>query len=97
MLTCKVEVEIFVDHKVVKSKMWPACDIMNTSRTRAWATRQFNKFLSDFGGCDIGHNKIITVHWTAIYPDETGRARTHGHLSGVNGKRLVRDGIFEDY
>ena len=92
--TCKIEVEVCVDHKVIKSKVWPACDIMNTSRTRAWATRQFNKFMDDFSG-DYGRNKIISVHWTAIYPDETGRARMHGRLSGVNGKKLVRNGIFE--
>jgi len=94
--TCKIEVEVCVDRRVVKSRVWPECDIMKTSPSRAWATRQFNKFLSDFGGCDIGRDKIISVRWTAIYPEETGRGRMHGYLGGVNGKKLARSGIFED-
>ena len=96
MKTCRIEVEVCVGGKAVKSKAWPECDIMKTSTTRAWATRQFNKFLKDFSGCDFGINKVILVHWTAIYPESSGMGRLHGILSGVNGKRIVRNGIFED-
>ena len=96
MKTCKVQVEVWVDDTCIRHKTWPECDIMNTSRTRAWATRQFNRTLNDLASCLAGKDKIVSVCWTAIYPDKSGRGRIHGRLSGVNGKKLVRNGIFED-
>lgn len=96
MSVCKIDVEVRVDDAVIKTKIWPACDIMKTAPTRAWATRQFNAFLKDFSECDIGRDKIITVTWTARYGAEQGFGHSNGYLSGVNGKALSRRGIFED-
>jgi hypothetical protein len=91
--TCKIDVEVFVNRKVIKTKTWAACDVMKTGHTRAWATRQFNAFLKDFSECDIGKDKVVHVEWTADYGN-TGRI--NGWISGVNGKTLARRGIFED-
>ena len=93
---CKVEAEITIDNKVVKSKVWPECDIMKTSVTRAWTTRQFNAFLKDFANCDIGKDKIIRAFWVATYGEAQGYSRHTGYLSGVNGHSCIRRGVFEE-
>lgn len=92
---CHVEAEIIVDGKVVRSKTWPDLDVMKTSSTRAWATRQFNIFLKDFSSCDIGRDKVIRAEWTARYGAAQGNMSINGILSGVNGKTMARRGIFE--
>jgi hypothetical protein len=96
MVTCEVYVEISIDRRVMKTKTWPACDVMKTGPTRAWATRQFNAFLKDLNECAIGKDKVVSVRWTAQYGETQGFIRFSGWLSGVNGKTLARRGIFED-
>jgi hypothetical protein len=94
---CKVEAEITVDGKVVKSKVWPECDIMKTSVTRAWATRQFNLFLKEYarGGVELSRDKIIRAEWVATYGEAQGHTRLTGVISGVNGHVMARRGMFE--
>lgn len=96
MTTCKVEATLYVDRKPLKTKTWPACDIMKTSVTRAWATRQFNAALKDFASCDIGKDKIVSVDWIADFGEAQGFNSIRGHMGGVNGRVMSRRGIFED-
>lgn len=95
MATCKVKAEIRVDRKPIKSKEWPDCDVMKTSVTRAWATRQFNALLKDFAECDVGLDKVVSVHWEAEYGEAQGFFRSQGHIGGVNGKLIHKTGIFD--
>lgn len=93
---CKVEAEIRVNGEVTKSKSWPEVDVMKTSVTRAWATRQFNAFLKDFAACDFGKDKIVRAEWIARYGEAQGHMSVSGWISGVNGRVLMRRGVFED-
>jgi hypothetical protein len=93
---CKVDAQVRVDGKVIKSRTWPEVDIMKTSVTRAWATRQFKAFLKDFANCDIGRDKVIRVEWIARYGEAQGHMSVSGWLSGVNGRAMTRRGVFED-
>lgn len=93
MKTCEVTVDVFVDQKIMKTKTWRRLDVMKTSFTRGWATRQFNTFLRDFGACDMGNDKIIFVEWVCHLG---GYGTIRGTLSGVNGKTMSRRGIFRD-
>lgn len=95
MTTCKVEAKVYVDDVTVKSRTWLVVDVMDTSRTRAWTTRQFNTVLKDLNSCLIGKDKIIRAVWTADYGKAQGYTRLSGWLSGVNGKVMARRGIFE--
>ena len=90
MYICKVEAEIRVDDKIVKSRVWPECDIMKTSVTRGWTTRQFNNFLRL-----ASQNEIVTAQWFAIYGEAQGYNRLQGRLSGVHGNLMGRWGVFE--
>lgn len=90
--TCAVEAEVLVGDKIVKSKNWPVCDIMKTSVTRAWATRQFNKFLKE-----VGKDIVVRVEWTAKHTEAQGHGTLRGTMGGVNGKCLAKRGIFECY
>lgn len=92
--TCKVVAEITVDGKVMKSKTWPAHNVMKTSATRGWVRRHFNAYLKDFGSCLIGHNKIIRASWTAYY-GPPGNEMLTGELSGLNGTVRRQKGVFE--
>jgi hypothetical protein len=91
---CRVEAEITVDGKVVKSKVWPECDIMKTSVTVAWTTRQFNAFLKANNNF-LGKNKVVRAWWEARYGEAQGHTRFTGSLSGVNGQVMARRGMFE--
>jgi hypothetical protein len=93
---CEVTTKIIVNGEVVKSKSWPKVDIMKMSVSRAWATRQFNAFLKDFAICDIGKDKIVRVEWIARYGESQGYGSVSGWKSGVNGRVMVRRGVFED-
>ena len=95
---CRVEAEITVDGKVRKAKVWPECDIMKTSVTVAWTTRQFNLFLKEYarGGVETSRDKIIRAWWEARYGEAQGHTRFTGSLSGVNGHVMARHGVFED-
>lgn len=91
MATCKIEADIRIAGVVVKSKSWPACDIMKTGSTRGWASRQFNIFLKS-----APKDNIVRAEWTARYGEEQGHQSISGWISGVNGRTMVRRGIFED-
>lgn len=92
--TCKVVAEITVDGKVMKSKTWPAVDVMKMSATRGWVRRYFNAYLKDFASCPIGQDKIIRAHWIAYYgPPSNDIIR--GDLSGLNGTVRRQAGVFE--
>lgn len=93
---CKVDAEIRVNGVVTKSKSWPEVDVMKTSVTRAWVTRQFNAFLKDFAACDFGRDKIVRAEWIARYGEAQGHMSVSGWMSGVNGRVLCRRGVFED-
>jgi hypothetical protein len=95
MSTCRVHAEIRIDRKPIKSKDWPECDVMKTSVTRAWATRQFRAYLKEFNECDIGLDKVVSVHWEAHYGEEQGFHMSLGHIGGVNGKVIHKTGIFD--
>lgn len=95
MTTCKVEAKIYVGDVTVKSRTWPAVDVMKTGHTRGWTTRQFNATLKDLNECLIGKDKIIRAVWTANYGKSQGYTSLSGWLSGVNGKVMARRGIFE--
>jgi hypothetical protein len=94
MRTCKIVAEITVDGKVMKSKTWPAYDVMKMSATRGWVRRHFNSYLKDFAVCLIGQDKIIRANWTAYYgpPDHS---IVRGELSGLNGTVRQQRGVFE--
>lgn len=89
MSTCHITVEVVIDGKLLERREWPAVDIMKTSYSQGWATRQFNLHWN----CRKP-NKNIKVGWTAKYGEEQGNARLTGILSGVNNIRRKR-GIFE--
>lgn len=89
-ITCRVHAEIFVDDRVVKVRTWPACDVMKTSATRGWTTRQFNIALRG-----AGKDQVVTAEWIACYGKAQGHTRITGWLSGVNGRTMARRGIFE--
>jgi hypothetical protein len=86
--TCKVVCQVFVDRKLVETKTWPAVDVMKTSVTRAWATRQFNRYRQAFP-----KDRVVSVEWDAAY-GEPDHSYIHGRLSGVNS-HVYRRGIFE--
>lgn len=92
---CKVEVEITVDGKVIKSRVWPEVDIMRTGYTRAWATRQFNAFLKDFAASGW-RDKVIRAYWTAHHGEAQGYGCVRGSMGGVNGFVSTRRGVFEE-
>lgn len=92
MKTCKVEATVSIDRVVIASKTWPTCDIMNTSRTRAWARRQFNKTLLDMSQCLAGQDKNVVLDWWANYPNGN---YVSGRIAGVNGEIFVTRGVFE--
>lgn len=96
MTTCKVVATLYVNRKSLKTKTWPACDVMKTSVTRAWATRQFNATLKDLASCDMGRDKVVSVEWRAAYGEAQGFNSISGHMGGVNGRVMSRRGIFED-
>lgn len=93
---CNVAAGIRVDGQLVKSKSWPACDVMKTGVTRAWATRQFNLFLRDLASCDLGRDRIVRADWIAKYGEAQGNMSVSGWLSGVNGRVMAKRGVFED-
>jgi hypothetical protein len=84
---CVVTAEIIVNGEVVKSKSWPKVDIMKTSVSREWATRQFNAFLKDFAICDIGKDNFVRVEWIARYGESQGYGSVSGWKSGVKWSR----------
>lgn len=90
MRTCHVTVDVLIDGKIIEQREWPAVDVMKTSHTRGWATRQFNMHWKW-----RKRDKIIRVDWTARYGAEQGHAVIRGSLSGVNNLRHRR-GVFED-
>lgn len=92
---CRVNAELRVDSKLMWSRLWEQVDIMHTGGTRGVARRKFNEWLKDLGpGCLIGKDKVITMYWEAFYgpPNYT---RITGALSGVNGRTMRMDGMFE--
>ena len=94
MNTCTITVSIHVGPSCEYGReadivrVWEGVDVMKTSHTRAWATRQFNKLWKDRGP-DIP----IRVYWRQVY-DDTNLGSLSGILSGVNNLRHKR-GIFE--
>lgn len=91
MNTCRINAEVRVADKVIKTKCWPECDVMKTRATRAWATRQFNRVLKDLNECD----KPVAVYWEAHYGEAAGFHLSKGRLGGINGRVLSRTGIFD--
>jgi hypothetical protein len=85
--TCRVTCEVRVDGEIVEEKTWPKVDIMRTSATRGWATRQLNDWHRGRPG------KVITVQWDCFHG---APSYTHfsGRMSAVNG-HVHRWGIFE--
>lgn len=88
MKTCKVECVVKVGGRIILEKSWPAVDIMKTSVTRSWATRQFNKAVAS---APVGD--IVAVSWDCYHG-----APSHNHFSGrvvgVHGS-VYRKGMFE--
>lgn len=97
MKTCTITVRVFVGQeacvyeyngKPTDTRTWNGVDIMKTAHTRAWATRQFNKFWAE-----REKDQPIRVEWDCRH-DEEGGCHFKGSLSGVNTLRHRR-GIFE--
>jgi ribonuclease HI len=96
MKTCTITVQVFVGEACLYRSLgeppksirtWHNIDIMNTSRTRAYATRLFNKFWAV-----RKKDEPIRVEWECVHDD--GNHRFKGALSGVNGIKR-RFGIFD--
>lgn len=92
MKTCKVEATIRIGGVVTAHKTWPACDIMDTSRTRAWARRKFNKALLDMSQLLVNQDNVVVLDWRADYG---GGIRNEGRIAGKDGEIFVMRGIFE--
>lgn len=97
MKTCTVTVRVLLGEKQCEygfqgapheTRVWKDVDVMNTSRTRAWATRQFNMHWEW-----RKRDTPIRVEWECQHDD--GSYRFHGGLSGVNNIKSRR-GYFED-
>lgn len=95
MNTCTVTVRVFLGDacdyghgKPDETRVWKDADIMKTSHTRAWATRQFNMHWAW-----RKRNKPIRVEWECRHHD--GNYTGLGSLSGVNNVKSRR-GVFED-
>lgn len=88
---CEIKTDIRINGRVIKEKCWPACDVMKTSATRSWTTRQFNIALKN-----AKKDEIVRGEWIARYGEAHGHISISGWISGVNGKPLARRGIFRD-
>lgn len=96
MKTCTVTVRVFLgdacsyEHSGPPTEVreWKGVDIMDTSRTRAWATRQFNMHWKW-----RKRDKPIRVEWDCRHDD--GAYYFRGSLSGFNNIKSRR-GYFED-
>lgn len=86
--TCKVFCEVKIGDRSVSKRTWLAVDIMKTSVTRGWATRQFNLAIKD-----AKRDEIVTVEWDAHY-GEPDHSYIHGRMSYCNG-HTYRRGVFE--
>lgn len=90
---CKVDAEIRLNGNVIHSKSWPEVDVMKTGSTRAWATRQFNKFLKLYAETE---DRVVRVEWIARYGEAQGHISVSGWASGAKGRVMSRRGVFED-
>ena len=96
MKTCTVMARVYLGEQCEygfqgtphETRIWKDVDIMNTSRTRAWATRQFNLHWK-WRKRDIP----IRVEW--VCENDDGSHRYEGSWSGVNNIKRAR-GAFED-
>lgn len=65
--------------------------IMKTAGARGWARKTFNKWLAA-----AGPDEIVTVRYSANQKAAEGTLTLgSGLLSGVNGRQLREDGVFE--
>ena len=97
MKTCTVTARVYLGEQCEydfqgaphETRIWKDVDIMNTSRTRAWVTRQFNLHWK-WRKRDVP----IRVTWECLH-DADPFYRFTGFLSGVNSIK-TRRGVFED-
>ena len=87
MKTCTVTAKVYIGGELKDSRQWSGLDIMKTSHTRGWCTRQFNLHWN-WRKRDVH----IRVEWDCRYDDQNHHFQ--GVLSGVNNLRLRR-GIFD--
>ena len=92
MKTCSITARVYVgrdprgDRKLVETKNWRDVDIMKTSRSRGWCTKQFNLHWQW-----RKPGVSICVTWECTYKDGT---RFYGELRGVNSLK-IKEGIFD--
>jgi hypothetical protein len=91
--TCTITAEVYVgrdergDRKLLETKTWRDVDIMKTSHSRGWCTRQFNLHWQW-----RKRDASICVSWECRH-DDNG-VRFYGELRGVNSIK-IKDGIFD--